>query len=442
MDETHNHTGHGGIKRKPTNVRWILLSIVYLTCLVAYLDRVNLSVCGPAIMEHFGFDKVQLGLTMSAFFAAYMLLQIPGGMMSERFGLRITGTGAMLWWSVFTIFTPLAWGFGSFLVIRALFGAGEAPLFPNNGSFLAKWFSVREKAVSSSLMVSGAFIGPALGPPVTVFIMVNWGWQVVFYLYGVAGVVMALLWWIFSRDYPHLHPAVNQEEVEHITGRSLDEAKAVSTYEQAPWKRFLSSPQFWCLGFQYCIANYIMYLFLSWLPIYLMEARGLSLKAMGIAAAYPWIAMCVALVSSGIISDRLVQSGCSRFLARTVMAVVGLVLCGIGLYKGANALTPSDNILWMSVSLGCLGFTYTAAWASCQDLGQKFGGSVVAWMNTWANIGGLLAPTVTALLVQAFGWQTALTMTSIIIGIGVVSWLFVKPDRALHADAQTVLQPS
>jgi len=419
---------------KATKIRWFLLSLVYLTCLVAYLDRVNLSICGPLIMKDFGFDKVELGMTMSAFFLAYTCMQIPGGLMSERWGLRFTGSIAMFFWSVFTFLTPFARGFYSFLAVRFLFGAGEGPLFPNNGSFLAKWFSKEEKALSSSIMVSGAFIGPALGPPLTVWIMTQWGWPAVFYAYGMAGVVMTVVWYVCSRDFPHSHPRVNHAEVLHITKTTAAEAEAASKHEVAPWKSFLLSPQFWALGLQYCTVNYIMYVFLSWLPIYLLEARGLSLAAMGIAAAYPWIAICIALVSSGIISDKLLKQGYSKFYARSVIAIIGLILCGIGLYKGANATTPTENILWLSCSLGFLGLTYTASWASCQDLGQKFGGSVVAWMNTWANVGGFLAPTVTALLVKSFGWQTALSMTSVVIALGAVLWFFVKPDQPLHQD--------
>ncbi len=417
---------------KPTKVRWVLLGMVYLTCLVAYLDRVNLSVCAPLIMEEFGFDKVQLGFTMSAFFIAYTLMQIPGGLMAERFGIRITGTLAMLMWSVFTILTPMAVGLYSFILIRFLFGAGEGPLFPNNGSFLAKWFGTKEKAVASSLMVSGAFIGPALGPPITVWIMTNWGWHAVFYAYGVAGVVMAALWFAFSRNYPNQHPGVNQAELMLITEKKdADEAKKDVVHESAPWGRFLRSAQFWCLGFQYCVTNYIMYLFLSWIPMYLLEARGMSLKAMGFAAAVPWLCICIALIASGKVSDRMVMSGQSRFKARTIIGVIGLVLCGFGLFMAARATSITENIIWLSVCLGTLGFTYTAAWASCQDLGQRFGGSVVAWMNTWANIGGFCAPIVTALLVKYFGWDTALSVSSIIIAIGVVSWFFVRPDQPL-----------
>jgi ACS family glucarate transporter-like MFS transporter len=382
-------------------------------------------------MEEYGFDKVQLGLTMSAFFLAYTLMQIPGGLMAERYGIRITGALAMIMWSVFTLLTPMAGGLYSFMLIRFLFGVGEAPLFPNNGSFLAKWFSAKEKAIASSIMVSGAFIGPALGPPLTVLILGYLSWHWVFFLYGFVGIVMAALWFAFSRNYPNQHSKVNTAELMLITGKEETEAKKDIKHETAPWSRFLRSSQFWCLGFQYFVANYIMYLFLSWIPMYLLEARNMSMNAMGFAAAAPWLVMCVALVTSGKISDSMVLNGKSKFKARTVIAIMGLIICGAGLYLAANATSVAENIIFLSISLGFLGLTYTAAWASCQDLGQRFGGSVVAWMNTWANIGGFCAPIITAFLVKFFGWQMALSLSSVIIGVGVISWLFVRPDSPL-----------
>jgi ACS family glucarate transporter-like MFS transporter len=414
-----------------TKVRWFLLFFIWMSCLIAYMDRVNLSVCGPMIMKDFGWDKVQLGMTMSAFFLSYFLMQIPGGLLSEKFGIRKTGAGAIIWWSIFTALTPLAWGFYSFMIIRFLFGAGEGPLFPNNGSFIAKWFNTKEKAMASGIMISGAFIGPAVGPPLTVWIMTTWGWQAVFYAYGALGFIIACLWYIFSRDYPHLHPKANDAEVELIAEQSVAQAKASAIHEVAPWKKFLVSPQFWTLGLQYYTVNYIMYIFLSWLPIYLLEARGLSLKAMGFAAAYPWLAICAALIIGGRISDKMQAKGKSKFQSRTIPALIGMVICGLSFYQGANATTVNENLFWMTLSLGFLGLTYTASYTACQDLGQRFGGSMVGWMNTWANIGGFTAPTITAILVQAYGWQAAFSMTSIVVAFGAVCWLFVKPDKPL-----------
>lgn len=416
---------------KSTNIRWLLLGIVYTTCLVAYLDRVNLSICAPLIMEEYGLDKIQFGMTMSAFFVAYTLMQIPGGMMAEKYGIRITGTLAMLLWSVFTILTPMAVGLYSFILVRFLFGLGEGPLFPTNGSFLARWFSSREKALSSSIMVSGAFIGPAFGPILTVWLLERFGWHWVFYLYGLAGIVMAIIWFACSRNHPGEHAGVNRAELEHITEKASEEAREGLKHETAPWRKYLASYQFWCLGFQYCVANYIMYLFLSWIPMYLLEARGMSMQDMGLAAGAPWVAICVFLILSGKVSDRLVASGVSKMASRSLIAIIGFIVCGVGLYMAAKAETPGQNIVWLTVCLGALGLTYTGAWASCQDLGQRFGGSVVAWMNTWANIGGFLAPIVTAMLVEYFSWEVALSTSSLIIALGVISWLFVRPDRPL-----------
>jgi len=432
MDKNICYDNICGIKK--TNVRWALLSMVYFTCLIAYLDRVNLSVCAPAIMADFGFDKVQLGLTMSAFFIAYAVTQIPGALLAERFGIRATGTLAMGWWSVFTVLTPFAWNFWSFFAVRAAFGAGEGPMFPNNGAFIARWFSPREKAIPNSIMLSGAFIGPALGPPIAVAIMTLWGWQMVFYIFGGVGLAAAIIWHLCARDYPQQHSGVNEAELEHIVG---SETKTIEKAGVAPWKLFLKSPQFWCLGLQYLAVNYIFYLFLSWLPMYLVEARGLSLARMGLAAAIPWVALAVGLIVSGIVSDRLIARGSSKFRARSVMAMAGLTLCGIGLYQAANSATLTENVFWLTVSLGCLSGSYTGAWAACQDLGKKFGGSTVAWMNTWGTIAGILAPTVTALLVNAIGWQAALNGSSVVVAFGVLFWLFVKPDKPLLVETKT-----
>ncbi len=277
--------------QKATRVRWMLLGVMWIGCLVAYLDRINLSVCGAQIMQEYGFDKVQLGMAMSAFFLAYMIMQIPAGVLSEKFGIRIIGAVALIFWSIFTALTPLAWGFMSFLIVRFLFGIGESPVYPNSGVFIARWLNKQEKAIAGSVVVMGATIAPAVGPPLTVWIMTTWNWQMVFYSYAGLGVVIGLIWYILSRDYPHQHPQVNRAEIEHIAGKSVEEVKATEKLGKPSWKKILRSSQVWALGIQHFLNSYITFVYLSWLPIYLLEARGLTLKAMGMAAAYPWLAI-------------------------------------------------------------------------------------------------------------------------------------------------------
>lgn len=421
--------------QKASKVRWFLLSVIFALCLVAYLDRVNLSVCAPMIMEQLGFDKVQLSLTMSAFFLSYAVMQIPGAMLVERYGTRKIGAAAMIWWSVFTILTPLAWGLYSFLAVRLLFGMGEGPLYPNNATFFSKWFNSKEKGISSSLMMTGTFLGPALGPPLSVFIISVTSWHWVFYIYGILGLVGAAIWLLYSRDTPHEHKSVNEAELCIITESEDAQPAPPAPRQAAPWKQFLAQPRFWCFGIQYFCTNYIMYVFLSWLPMYLLEARGMSFTAMGGAAALPWVSIGIVMVLCGLLSDRLILRGSSKFIARALLGMIGMGLCGLFLFLAASAASVFENVLWLSLSLGALGTNYTASWAGCQDLGRQFGGSVSAWMNTWGTLGGITAPIATALLVEAIGWDNALNCTAVLIFLGIACWIFVKPDQPLAGDS-------
>lgn len=412
----------------PTKYRWFLMLLVFIISLIAYLDRVNYSVCAPGIMGEFNIDKVQFGMGMSAFVLAYTIMQIPGGLLSERYGIRIIGAICMVFWSIFTILVPLAGGFIMLLVIRFLFGIGEGPLVPNNGVFLTKWFSPKEKAIASTVMLAGLFIGPAIGPPLSVWIMGNWDWHMVFYAYGVLGLIIAPIWYYYSRDIPSQHPSVNIAELNIITdnGTVMPTQKTI-----APWRHFLKSVRFWCLGYQYFVVNYFLYIFLTWIPLYLLEARGMSMTGMGWGAAAPWLTLCVMLLICGRISDALVRHGRSKFASRSILALLGFAGCGFSFLMAAGAESPAENIFWLSASFGSLGATYTGAWAACQDMGQRYAGSVIAWMNTWANLGGVCAPIVTAVLVNNFGWQAAFYLSTILIGTGIICWFIIRPDHAL-----------
>ena len=416
---------------KKTKIRWVLLFMIFLMCMIAYFDRINMAVCGPMIMVEYGLTKVQLGMAMSAFFFAYVLMQIPGGFLSEKYGVRLVGALAVTAWSIFTILTPFAWGFISLLVIRFLFGLAEGPLYPNNGVFVAHWQNKNEKAIASGSALSGNWVGCIIATPLAVWILSQWNWHTVFYLYGLFGIVIAITWYLLSRDFPHLHPWTNREEIEYITGETLEHVKETTKHEVAPWRKFLKNGRFWALGAQIFSVSYMMYLFLTWLPIYLLEARGLNLKAMGFAVSYPWIAILLTTFFGGRLSDMLVSKGYSKFKARTIPAIIGLIVSGISFYMAGNAITPNESIVWLIISLGFLGFTYISGYTSCQDLGKKFGGSVESFMQVWSNSGGILAPIITPILVLYFGWQQAFLMTSFIVVPGIILWFFVKPDKAL-----------
>lgn len=423
---------------KSTNYRWMLAVLMFLITFVSYMDRVNLSVATPTIMQEFTFTKMDMGLLQTAFFIGYAAMQIPGGIMAEYFGHRMVATAAVSWWSLFTVLTAFCNSFTSFAFVRALFGIGEGPVYPAFGSFMYRWFNKAEKARASAFMLGGAFVGPVVGPAVTVALMLAFGWRAVFIIFGAIGVVAALAWYFMARESPRNSRFVDAAEVAHI---EEDMNRESEEKEMAPWRDFMTSTQFWAIGMQYFITDYIMYVFLAWLPLYLMEAQKFSLAKMGIAASFPWAALCIVTFATGWMSDRLVASGVSKHKARTIFGSMGLLICCTALYLGAVATTPWMNVLWLTISLGSLGFTFNASWAACTDIGGKFSGSVSGWMNFWGNVGGIAAPTVTAWIATNYGWQAAIIATAASAIIGIIAWVAVKPDIPLVRKSDTPASP-
>ena len=157
---------------------------------------------------------------------------------------------------------------------------------------------------------------------------------------------------------------------------------------------------------------------------------------MGIWASFPWIALMALVFLGGFISDQFAKSKNSerQYTMRTISAIAGVTVCAIGLYVAAHTADPVMNIVWMSVSLGALGFTFSASWSTVISLGGNYTGSVSGWMNFWGNIGGILAPIVTAFVVTNYGWNDAFIATSLFGIVAIIAWIFVKPGKALVAE--------
>ena len=212
---------------KPTRVRWTILFLLLLISIVTYIDRVNISVTARQMMPSLGLTDLQMGQIFSAFVLGYALFQIPGGWLGDRWGPRRVLTFAVVWWSIFTALTaiaptlPLAHFLGimgSLMVVRFLIGIGEAAALPNFNRAVANWHPPQERGLGIGITIGGIGIGSALTPPVTAWIMVNFGWQTAFYAAGLLGIVIALLWYWYATDFPRQHPHVNEAETHLIEG--------------------------------------------------------------------------------------------------------------------------------------------------------------------------------------------------------------------------------
>jgi ACS family glucarate transporter-like MFS transporter len=414
---------------KKTNFRWTFAVFAFLMTFVAYLDRVNLAVATPSIMRELHFTKVQIGTLQTAFFVCYALCQIPSGTLTEFFGHRRIVSLSLAWWSLFTCLTAACRSFSSWIVVRTLFGLGEAPVYPGLSAAYPVWFPKKERGKAISFMLAGSKFGPVIGIPVATLIMIHWGWRAVFVSFGGLGILISIAYYLLLTNYPQESRFVNQAELEHIAdGQTIarDTRKLMP-----PWKDFLRSSQFWAIGGQFTSAIYINYVFLAWLPVYLLEAHHFSLKQMGFAAAVPELGYAVGNILCGVLSDYLIGKGWIGAKSRGWFGGMGLLLCCIGLYLTAITESKGMTILWLTFALASLGATMNASWTVCADVAGKFSGTVSGWMNFCGNVVGAAAPLITGWVVTKYGWRAAIMATASAAIFGAVIWIFVKPDVPL-----------
>src|ERR1051325_6865885 len=275
----------------PSRARFTLLRFAFALSVVTYLDRVCIATAATSIREDLHLSAVQMGWIFSAFTLAYAIFEIPSGWLGDMIGPRKVLTRIVLWWSVFTVATGVAWNYASMLTFRFLFGAGEAGAFPNSSRSFSQWFPTKERGRAHGIIFMGTRLGGALAPPLGVALIAATGWRGSFWTFGSVGVFWAILWWRWFRDDPAKHPSVNAEELRIIQeGRAAD-----AVYRrQIEWKALLNANLlFICLT--YFAFGYGLYFYLTWLQTYLREARGFSATQAGLLASV--VLLCGAIAS-------------------------------------------------------------------------------------------------------------------------------------------------
>ncbi|MDH9161921.1 MULTISPECIES: MFS transporter [Staphylococcus] len=418
------------MEQKRSNVRWYFAIAFFIIGVIAYMDRSNISIIAGPMMEDLHLTKTQFGLLASFFSLGYALMQVPSGFLAEKFGSKKMLTIALVWWSAFTILTGVVKNHGLLYAVRFLFGIGEAPMYPSNAVFNSFWFAKGEKGRASSVLLAGSYFGPVIAPVVTIAIVNMFGWQAVFYIFGVIGLLISVLWVIISKDLPEQHKMVNEAERQYI----LENRDVIKTEKaNAPWNLFLKRFSFYALAAQYFVVQFVVSLFLIWLPTYLTEQYHVKLSDpdMAWAAGAPWIAMFILILLGGAISDKLLQSGKSRFVARASIAIIGFLVFCISLFMSIQTDSLVVNVFWLSLCLGGIGIATGMSWAAATDLGRNFSGSVSGWMNLWGNIGALLSPLLAGMMVDIVGWTVTLELVIIPVIFAIIMWFFVQPDKPL-----------
>ncbi|MEW6459876.1 MAG: MFS transporter [Pseudomonadota bacterium] len=392
-------------------VRYRILLMLFLVTTVTFADRSSLSIAGTALQAGLGIDAVALGYIFSAFGWAYVIGQIPGGWLFDRFGTKPVYTLALFAWSLLTLlqgfvgWLPTTWAVSSLFLLRLLVGVAGAPCFPGNARVTASWFPSAERATATAIAGSAQYAATALFAPLMGWVVQALGWQFVFIILGCLGLALSLLW-LKNLYVPREHPLLGAAELQLLEqGGALVDLDQRSGAGGPQWRHLrLLLTQRTLLGIylgQYC-NNAITYFFLTWFPVYLIQARGMSIVGAGFAAAVPAISGCIGGVLGGLLSDGLLRRGHSLTLARKLPSVFGLLLsCSLVLcifVESDAAVVALMTLAFFGKGLGSLGWTLVADTAPRQILGLCGG-----LFNTFGNLAAITTPIIIGYLVSLTG---------------------------------------
>lgn len=416
--------------QRPTRVRYIVLAFTVAVYMITYMDRVVISNAAPVIQKEFGFSLITMGWILASFRWAYALFQIPGGWLGDRIGPRRALAIIVIWWSAFTSLTAFAWSAVSMIVVRFLFGIGEAGAFPIATRSLSRWMLPGERGFAQGITHAGSRLGAAMTPPLVVWIITRYNWRAAFITFGIMGVVWAVAWLFYYRNVPDEHPGTNLAERDLIRTATGGAQRRVGA--AVPWRKILASSGLWYLAAMYFCYNYCLATYLDWFPTYLHQYRGYDLKRMGFYASLPLLAGTVGDLTGGWLSDVLLRMTSNVKRSRRVVAVGGFLVAAAGIVPATLTADPQTCVAWSCIAFFGLEITVGVSWAIPLDIGGDCAGSVSSVMNMCGNIGGAISPAALAYLVKAYGWNVPFLVASMLCAIGALLYGKIDASRRIE----------
>ncbi len=413
---------------QPSSVRKTVLFMLVTLSVITYLDRICINAAAPAMSDELGMSPSQLGWVFSVFAIAYGLFEIPGGWMGDRFGPRIVLTRIVVWWSAFTAITGAVTGYVQLLVVRFLFGAGEAGAYPNTSSAISRWFPAHERARSHGWVWMASRIGGALSPLMVAPLLGWFGWRSVFYIFSTFGVVWAVIWWKWFRNTPQEKEGVNQAEIELIG------ASAAQKHD-LDFRQALASRNLWLIMLMYHCFAYGSYWFLVWTMKYLIEEKGFDTATAAGFTSLPFILGAIANFAGGYTSDALVKKVGLRW-GRRIVGAGGVGLAGVLMLTSLGIQNPYAAAVVLALAFAASDFMLPNCWAVCLDIGKENAGSVTGAMNTAGQAGSAIVAAVYGGMVETYGWNYPLVWIAGMSLVSAVLWFFIDPSEPLSAERQ------
>jgi sugar phosphate permease len=418
--------GHVAPGRPIPKRRWAIGALLGIGVLIAYIDRVNLSVAGPQLQQEFSLDPAKMGLLLSAFFWPYAFLQIPVGLILDRYGVRLVGRiGAFLWMVASTIIAFTS-GYGALFAARGLLGIAEAPSFPASSKATGYWFPRQERALATAIFDAAAKFSNVIGVPLVAVVVTNFGWRWGFGATAILSGLYFIAFYVFYRD-PSQDGGLTGEEYDYIKEGGATPEGPSEAGIAGMFSYLIANRKVWGLTIGFAAYGYSFYLFLTWLPGYLVQTMHMSIIKSAGFAAIPWICATIAdLVVGGWLVDHLVKRGYDDTRVRKTVLVGGMLL-GLFVFGATMTTDPRWAITWISIALSGLAAAAPIGWSIPSLIAPKGGTGTIGGIMNFVNNGmGILAPIVTGFIVGATqSFTNAFLVAGMVLILGIFSYIFI-----------------
>jgi ACS family D-galactonate transporter-like MFS transporter len=419
--------------------RWGIAALLGFGILVSYFDRVNLSVSKEALHDAFAISPVVFGFLSSAYNWPYAALQLPCGLLLDRFGVRRVGIVSTIIWTLASFAAAASIGVRTLFGARLLLGIGEAPTFPGTAKATGYWFPKDERSLATAMFDSMAKFSSAIGIPALGLVLVHFGWRANFALTGIISVLYFALFFLFYRN-PSQDTKLSETEREYIRRGGAQPEDPQRAAQGAPLKYLITRRKVIGLSLGYGSYNYVFYLLLTWLPAYLFEAHHLDLTHSFLYTSVPWLcATAGELLVGGWLTDSLIQRGWNATRVRQFFLVGGTSV-GLCIFGVPYAHTAQAAVTWIAFALTGLSIAAPVGWSIPSLIAPRESvGTVGGIMNLSNQLSGIAAPIVTGFIVSATkNFQWAFLAAAAYLTIGIASYIFLlgeitpipEPDEA------------
>ncbi|QDT62652.1 putative sulfoacetate transporter SauU [Stieleria bergensis] len=433
---------------QPSKARYVVVMLLFFHTVNTYMDRICISTAKGAMQSDLtGLTDQMMGYAFGIFAIGYALFQIPAGWYSDRAGARHALTVVVVVWSLFTAWTGFVFTAIGLLVVRFLFGAGEAGAYPGATRALYSWLPAKERGLGQGIFHSGARIGAAASLVLMPIVINAIGWRATFVLNAVIGLVWGAVWWFWYRDDPADHPSVNEGELNLIQS-GIAQAESNSG-PKVPYIQVVTSTNVLLAMFQYAASNITFFISMTWLRPYIVESWG---EKYGWCSSIPLLFGAVALWCSGYLVTALHKLG-HPVMSRRLPAMVGYSLGAIGLLMTTQTVGSASVwpfIACFSLALFGVEMTLSPSWAFCMDIGGSRSGAVSAAMNMVGNLGAAVSAVafpyfVSSVTVPFFAESTGTANSFFLFAatmnlLAVFAWLFMNPLRQLKTITASALK--